>query len=137
MKNQLSRDEINKLLGVDPTERVPTKNEIIQIEVAVEAVANERNIPSSEISTKEINEIVKNIGIKIWTSYVQNNTPQAHRILWTYSDKKNETSCSTLILTSSSHCSFVSGIHVLKVRANISLRAIFGLLERAHPLRYF
>ncbi len=64
MKNQLSRDEINKLLGVDPTERVPTKNEIIQIEAAVEAVANERNIPSSEISTKEINEIVKNIGIK-------------------------------------------------------------------------
>ena len=64
MKNQLSRDEINKLLGVDPTERVPTKNEIIQIEAAVEAVANERNIPSSEISTKEINEIVKRIGIK-------------------------------------------------------------------------
>lgn len=64
MKNQLSRDEINKLLGVDPTERVPTKNEIIQIEAAVEAVANERNILSSEISTKEINEIVKNIGIK-------------------------------------------------------------------------
>ena len=64
MKNQLSRDEINKLLGVDPTERVPTKNEIIQIEAAVEAVANERNILSSEISTKEINEIVKRIGIK-------------------------------------------------------------------------
>ena len=64
MKNQLSRDEINKLLGVDPTERVPTKNEIIQIEAAVEAVANERNILSSEISTKEINEILKRIGIK-------------------------------------------------------------------------
>ena len=64
MKKQLSRDEIDKLLGVVPTERVPTKTEIQQIEVAVEAVANERNIPSSEISTNEINEIVKIIGIK-------------------------------------------------------------------------
>ncbi len=64
MKNQLSRDEIDKLLGVDPTERVPTKDEIIQIEAAVEAIANERNIPSSEISTTEINEIIKKIGIK-------------------------------------------------------------------------
>ena len=28
------------------------------------------------------------MGIKIWTSYVQNNTPQAHRILWTYGKKE-------------------------------------------------
>ncbi len=27
-------------------------------------------------------------GVKIWTSYVQNNTPQAYRILWHYGDKK-------------------------------------------------
>ena len=27
-------------------------------------------------------------GIKIWTSYVQNNTPQAYRILWHYGDEK-------------------------------------------------
>ena len=25
---------------------------------------------------------------KVWTSYVQNNTPQAHRILWIYGEKK-------------------------------------------------
>jgi hypothetical protein len=29
-------------------------------------------------------------GIKIWTSYVQNKTPSAHRILWTYSKSKSE-----------------------------------------------
>ena len=27
-------------------------------------------------------------GIKIWTSYVQNKTPQAYRILWHYGDEK-------------------------------------------------
>lgn len=30
------------------------------------------------------------MGIKVWTSYVQNRTPQAHRILWTYGTKKQE-----------------------------------------------
>lgn len=64
MRKQLSRDEIDKILGVDPAERVPTKNEIRQIEAAIETVANERNISSNEISTSEINEIVKKIGIK-------------------------------------------------------------------------
>ena len=28
-------------------------------------------------------------GMKIWTSYVQNKTPQAYRILWTYGEVKN------------------------------------------------
>lgn len=32
----------------------------------------------------------KIFGMKIWTSYVQNKTPQAHRILWAYGSKKNE-----------------------------------------------
>jgi len=27
-------------------------------------------------------------GMKVWTSYVQNRTPQAHRILWTYGEAK-------------------------------------------------
>ena len=30
------------------------------------------------------------LGIKVWTSYVQNRTPQAHRILWAYGKKKDE-----------------------------------------------
>lgn len=29
-------------------------------------------------------------GLKIWTSYAQNKTPSAHRILWTYSKTKKE-----------------------------------------------
>lgn len=29
-------------------------------------------------------------GIKVWTSYVQNNTPAAHRILWAYSKTQKE-----------------------------------------------
>lgn len=32
----------------------------------------------------------KALGVKVWTSYVQNRTPQAHRILWTYGKKKDE-----------------------------------------------
>ena len=27
-------------------------------------------------------------GLKVWTSYVQNKTPQAYRILWTYGKEK-------------------------------------------------
>ena len=26
-------------------------------------------------------------GVKVWTSYVQNNTPRAYRILWSYGDQ--------------------------------------------------
>jgi hypothetical protein len=29
-------------------------------------------------------------GLKIWTSYIQNKTPSAHRILWSYSKTKRE-----------------------------------------------
>lgn len=29
-------------------------------------------------------------GLKIWTSYVQNKTPSAHRVLWCYSNTKKE-----------------------------------------------
>lgn len=65
MRKQLSRDEIDKILGVDHAERVPTKNEIRQIEAAIETVANERNISSNEISTSEINEIVKKMVLKM------------------------------------------------------------------------
>ncbi len=32
----------------------------------------------------------KALGAKVWTSYVQNNTPQAHRILWSYGKQKDE-----------------------------------------------
>lgn len=63
MGKQLSREEIDKILGVDPNERVPTGTEIRQIDEAVEAVAKQRNISSKEISTSEINEIVQKIGI--------------------------------------------------------------------------
>lgn len=28
-------------------------------------------------------------GMKVWTSYVQNKTPQAYRVLWTYGEKKD------------------------------------------------
>ncbi len=29
-------------------------------------------------------------GLKIWTSYIQNKTPAAHRVLWSYSKTKKE-----------------------------------------------
>ena len=60
----LSREEVDKLLGVDSTERVPTRSEINQIIEAVEAAARQRNILPAEISVSETNEIAKKIGIK-------------------------------------------------------------------------
>jgi len=33
---------------------------------------------------------VESTGLKIWTSYVQNKTPSAHRILWSYSKTNKE-----------------------------------------------
>lgn len=64
MSKMLSKEEIDKILGVDQKERVPTNTEIRQIVAAIETVANERNISVDKISNSEINEIVKSIGIK-------------------------------------------------------------------------
>ncbi len=60
----LSREEVDKLLGVDSAERVPTRTEINQIIEAVESAARQRNILPAEISVSETNEIAKKIGIK-------------------------------------------------------------------------
>lgn len=64
MKSMLSREEVDKLLGVDSDERGATANEIRQIEEAVEKVAKQRNMDPSEITTNEINELIKKIGIE-------------------------------------------------------------------------
>ncbi len=64
MKSMLSREEVDKLLGVDPNERVPTANEIRQIEEIIEKVAKQRNIDASAITTNEINELIKKNGIE-------------------------------------------------------------------------
>lgn len=32
----------------------------------------------------------ESVGLKIWTSYIQNKTPAAHRVLWSYSKTKKE-----------------------------------------------
>ena len=64
MKSKLSREDIDKLLGVDSTERIPTTVEIGLIKELIEAVAKQRNIDSFKISTNEINELIKKIGIE-------------------------------------------------------------------------
>lgn len=64
MKKQLSRDEVDRLLGVDPNERVATADEIRRIDEAVERIAKLRNVQSTEITTSEINTIIKELGIK-------------------------------------------------------------------------
>ena len=45
-------------------------------------------VPS--LNTHEIKELSKLYGIKIWQSYLENNTPSAGRIFWTYGPDKND-----------------------------------------------
>ena len=42
------------------------------------------------LSTHEIPEMSKRYGEKVWQSYLENNTPGAGRIYWSYGPGKNE-----------------------------------------------
>ena len=42
------------------------------------------------LNSHPLTDSEKALGVKVWTSYVQNNTPHAHRILWSYGKKRDE-----------------------------------------------
>lgn len=50
-----------------------------------------RNNPRhNSLQTHEIDVLSKKFGQKVFQSYLENNTPSAGRIFWTYGPKKNE-----------------------------------------------
>lgn len=48
------------------------------------------NPKAPSLNTHEINELSKKYGLKIWQSYLENNTPSAGRIFWVYGPQKND-----------------------------------------------
>ena len=44
----------------------------------------------SELQTHEIDSLSKRYGLKVWESYLENNTPRAGRIFWVYGPEKND-----------------------------------------------
>lgn len=48
------------------------------------------NPKAPSLNTHEIKELSKKYGLKIWQSYIENNTPAAGRIFWVYGPDKND-----------------------------------------------
>ena len=42
------------------------------------------------LQTHEIDSLSNRYGLKVWESYLENNTPRAGRIFWVYGPKKND-----------------------------------------------
>lgn len=42
------------------------------------------------LKTHDIEELTKRYGIKVWQSYLENNTSSARRLFWVYGPKKND-----------------------------------------------
>ena len=42
------------------------------------------------LQTHEIDSLSKRYGLKVWESYLENNTPRAGRIFWVYGSEKND-----------------------------------------------
>ena len=42
------------------------------------------------LNTHEISELTSRYGIKVWQSYLENNTPRARRMYWVYGPEQND-----------------------------------------------
>lgn len=51
-------------------------------------IASNPRYPSLE--THEIDALSKRYGMKVWQSYVENNTPAAGRVFWVYGPNQND-----------------------------------------------
>ncbi len=58
------------------------KNLVKQIKKALRHLSENPNYPG--LKSHPIKTLDAVYGVRVFTSYVQNNTPQAHRILWYY-----------------------------------------------------
>lgn len=48
------------------------------------------NPKAPSLNTHQIKELSKKYDLKIWQSYLENNTPSAGRLFWTYGPDKND-----------------------------------------------
>lgn len=63
MKKILTKEEIDKILKVDPNERIATNEEIERIVNEIKKVETEKGIPHGGLSNDEIDAIMKNLGL--------------------------------------------------------------------------
>ena len=55
---------------------------------ALKFLQNDPKYPG--LRTHEISQLTKRYGIKVWQSYLENNTPSAGRLYWVYGPDKND-----------------------------------------------
>jgi hypothetical protein len=60
----LTREEVDKLLGVDPNERVATHDERLRLNAEIERVAKERHVLPEQLTLEEMNQILTNLGMQ-------------------------------------------------------------------------
>ncbi len=68
-----------------------TKDEIILFKLLAKAIKFLASNPKHPgLNSHEIDPLSKRYGMKVFQSYLQNNTPSAGRIFWVYGPKKKE-----------------------------------------------
>ena len=55
---------------------------------AMRLIANDPRYPG--LQTHEITALTRRYGMKVWQSYLENNTPKAGRIYWVYGPDKSD-----------------------------------------------
>lgn len=55
---------------------------------AMRLIANDPRYPG--LQTHEITALTRRYGMKVWQSYLENNTPKAGRIFWVYGPDKGD-----------------------------------------------
>lgn len=64
MKQFLTREDVDKILGVDPNERIPTQEEMKLIIEEVKRVTKEKGSDSQTLSKQEMDAVLKKLGLE-------------------------------------------------------------------------
>lgn len=64
MSKMLSKEEVNKLLGINPNHRMPTREEVDSFLVELHLFATEKGIDPKDVSEEEIKEILSRLNIE-------------------------------------------------------------------------
>ncbi|GAU78968.1 hypothetical protein [Fusibacter sp. 3D3] len=63
MNKMLSRNQVDKLLGVDPNERIPTHEEIKLLQKEIEQAEKDLGLEKGGLSDKDFANILKKLGL--------------------------------------------------------------------------
>lgn len=73
------------------TEGILKGNEKVLFKKLVKTLKFLQNDPKYPgLRSHEISQLSKRYGIKVWQSYIENNTPSAGRLFWVYGPDKND-----------------------------------------------